>query len=136
MTWRPLTTAERQLAWVWAGIVLSVFALRPLWPLVAPLLRRCAFQNLTGLPCPTCGSTRGSLALFDGRILDALAFNPLVMASGIAFLIGGLLAPIWAWRVGRVPDLDRSLPMWARITIVALVLANWAYLILVLPALR
>jgi hypothetical protein len=134
LRWRPITTAERQLAWVWAGIVISVFALRPLWPIVAPLLRRCAFRELTGVPCPTCGGTRGALALLDGRVLDALAYNPLVMTSGIAFLIGGVLAPFWAWRIGKVPDLDRFLPMWSRIAIVILVFANWAYLVIVLPA--
>ena len=71
--------------------------------------------------------------LLDGAILDALAFNPLVVASGIAFLFGGLLAPLWAWRDGKVPDLDRSLPMWVRIALVTLILANWVYLIFALP---
>jgi hypothetical protein len=133
MKWRPLTTAERQLAWVWGGIALAVLALRPFWPIVVPLLRECAFRDFTGLPCPTCGSTRGAIALLDGRILDALAFNPLVMASGLAFLAGGVVAPIWAWRAGTVPDLDRALPMWVRLAIVAAILINWSYLIVALP---
>jgi len=58
----------------WAAVVLSrhVDALQPL----------CPFKRLTGLPCPTCGMTRGALCLLHGDVLAAVAFNPLVFVAG------------------------------------------------------
>ena len=128
-------TTSRQIGLLWGLVALALIAFSPLAPELAATTPACPVKSISGLPCPTCGSTRGSLALLDGRILDALAFNPLVMSSGIAFVIGGLLAPLWAWKISKIPDLDRSLPMAARIAIVALVVLNWAYLVFVFPAL-
>lgn len=129
MRWTTLSTAERQLAFIWGGLALAVVALRPLWPLVVPLMRPCLFHSVTGVPCPSCGATRSVLALLDGHLGDAIAYNPLVFVASLAFFAGGLLAPVWAWRRGTAPRLGRTLPMWARLGIVALIAANWAWLV-------
>lgn len=129
MKWRPLTVAERQLAFVWGGLVLAVIALKPLWMFVAPYLRPCVFRSITGVPCPTCGATRGAMALLDGRWLDGLAFNPLVATAATVFVVGGVVAPVWAWRRGSTPALGHPLPLWLRIALVAVFLANWAWVI-------
>jgi hypothetical protein len=127
--WRPLSAAERQLALVWGGLVLAVIALKPLWIVVAPLLRPCVFRSITGVPCPTCGATRGALALLDGRLIDGLAFNPLVATAAVLFVVGGVVAPIWAWRRGSAPEISQPLPMWLRIALVVVFLVNWAWVI-------
>jgi hypothetical protein len=129
MQWRPLTRAERQLAVVWGGLALAVVALEPLWVVIAPLLRPCLLRSLTGIPCPTCGATRGALALLDGRLLEALALNPLVTAGAVAFLVGGVAAPLWAWLAGTTPVIEGPLPVWLRVAIVAAIAANWVWLI-------
>ena len=36
----------------------------------------CPFQTATGLPCPGCGLTRGTTAIFRGQWHEALAFHP------------------------------------------------------------
>jgi hypothetical protein len=115
---------------MWGGLALSVVALKPLWPVLVPLLRPCLFHSLTGIPCPSCGATRSVLALLDGQIGDAIFYNPLVFAATLVFLIGGLLAPVWAWREGTAPRIARPLPLWLRLSVVVAIAANWCWLIL------
>ena len=129
MRWTPLTVAERQLAYIWGGLALALVALKPLWLLLAPFMRPCLFHSLTGIPCPTCGATRCVLALLDGDLPGAAGFNPLVFAATAVFVLGGVIAPLWAWRRGTGPRFARQIPMPVRIGLVALILANWVWLI-------
>lgn len=124
-----MNSSERQLAWIWGGLALATVALSPLWIHLTGMLRPCMFREVTGIPCPSCGSTRGVLAVMDGRVLDALTLNPLMAMGFVTFLAGGAIAPLWAWRTGRVPDVEHPLPMWVRISIVLVILANWAWVV-------
>jgi len=51
----------------------------------------CLFHKITGLPCPSCGSTRSVLAILQGNFGEAWQFNP------FGFLIIGLMivVPLW-----------------------------------------
>ncbi|MCG6963419.1 MAG: DUF2752 domain-containing protein [Acidobacteria bacterium] len=129
MTWRKLRREERQLAFLWGVLVASAFLLRPLWLVLAAFLPKCAFRSLTGIPCPTCGSTHAALAALHGHPLQALTANPLVALAGAAFVLGGLIAPLWAGVNLPIPATPRPWPLWFRITLGAVILANWAYLI-------
>ncbi len=40
-------------------------------------LPKCPFHAITGLDCPTCGSTRALHAMLHGDIARGLAFNPM-----------------------------------------------------------
>lgn len=57
----------------------------------------CLFKNLTGLPCPSCGSTRSVVSLFHGNFMEAICLNPigiiiaLIMAAGPFWLIYDIL---------------------------------------------
>jgi hypothetical protein len=86
----------------------------------------CAFKRMTGHPCPTCGSTRGFLALLRGHPGEALAFNPLVF-GGLAILAGLLLFRV---ATGRAPEIAwtpaKRRSAW--ILAAGAVLANWLYL--------
>jgi len=130
MNWRAPDREERQLAWLWLAAVLSAFALRPLWLVIGPLLPGCPFHAITGIPCPSCGTTRAAMAVLHGRPLLALAFNPLATLAGAAFVFGGLLAPLWVTLGWRIPDLPRPLPGWLRLAVLATLAANWAWVIL------
>ncbi len=129
MTWRNLRREERQLAFVWGVAAAASIVLRPLWLVLPPFLPRCAFRALTGIPCPTCGSTHAALAALHGHPLQALAANPMVAVAGGAFILGGLIAPLWAAVNLPVPTTPRPWPLWLRISLGALILANWIYLI-------
>jgi hypothetical protein len=90
----------------------------------------CMFKGLTGLPCPTCGSTRVAGRLFDLDFAGALAMNPFttVLAAVIAAwaVADALLLPRRrALRVGLSPSAGRLL----RIVAFAAFFANWVYLI-------
>jgi hypothetical protein len=51
----------------------------------------CIFKNITGIPCPSCGTTRSVLALFQGNISEAIFLNPMGL-----FMAWALIAiPTW-----------------------------------------
>ncbi len=51
----------------------------------------CLFKIVTGLPCPSCGSTRSVLSLINGNLMDAVKINPLGLI--IAAIL--LFSPFW-----------------------------------------
>ncbi|HET6427044.1 MAG TPA: DUF2752 domain-containing protein [Phycisphaerae bacterium] len=87
----------------------------------------CLMKRLTGVPCPTCGATRGGLALLRGRAVRAWLFNPLL------FTLAGLWAAATLLRVLTARKLTFSLTRPERILVwsvlAALFAANWAYVI-------
>ncbi len=129
MIWRTPNREERQLGWLWAALAVATLALRPLWLAAAPLLPACPFRALTGVPCATCGTTRAAVALLRGDVVSALAANPGAALAGVAFLLGGVLAPLWLAAGGRVPDLAAPAPAWLRLVIVAAIATNWLWVI-------
>jgi hypothetical protein len=126
---RPATREERQLAFLWLAAAVSAVALRPLWLALAPHLRACVFHSLTGIPCPTCGTTRTAVAMLHGDLAAAFAANPLAAAAGLLFVAGGWLAAIWAVAGWPAPVIPSQLSARARIAAVAVAAANWLYLI-------
>jgi hypothetical protein len=111
------------------GAVAALAAARFL-PGIAVLLPACPLRALTGLPCPTCGTTRALLALAAGHPAAAIAWNPLAVLAVLSSVGVG------AWGLGRAIA-PRRLPawspggretLWVRGMAVA-VLLNWAYLL-------
>jgi Protein of unknown function (DUF2752) len=116
-------------ALLWGFLTACSLLLRPFWLAIAPLLPGCPFRRLTGIPCPTCGTTRAAVALLGGHLGAALALNPLATLAGIGFVAGGLLAPLWATLKLPFPELPRPLPAWPRLAFVVLAAAGWAWVI-------
>lgn len=51
----------------------------------------CMVRNVTGVPCPGCGTTRSVVHVLHGEILDAVTTNPLgLLAAGALTLL-----PLW-----------------------------------------
>jgi len=51
----------------------------------------CLFKEVTGLPCPSCGTTRSLLLLINGRFHESLMMNPF----GIVLALALVVVPLW-----------------------------------------
>lgn len=51
----------------------------------------CLIKNTTGIPCPSCGTTRAIIAIFRGNFIESTYINPL----GILVLSIMIVAPFW-----------------------------------------
>jgi hypothetical protein len=130
--WRPLIPGEADPELLWgsalgASALIAAAWLRSDFP--TPL---CSLHALTGIPCPTCGMTRATIALLHGDFAGALKWNPLLtlVLAGTAFYI--LFAAVVV--IGKLPRLRWTSPSlwesrWIRIFVILLLAANWGYLI-------
>jgi hypothetical protein len=120
------------------GVIYGIMALLVLCAArflpVLTILPSCTFKSLTGVPCPTCGSTRSIVHLTHGEFLASLAMNPLasIACGGILlfFLYSLFTLALDSPRLGLV--LTEREKNGVRIGVVLLVLANWGYLIFAL----
>jgi Protein of unknown function (DUF2752) len=67
----------------------------------------CPLRTLTGVPCPFCGMTTGTVALTHGQWADAAAANPLV------FLAAALLAATAPVLVARATGHAQPVRPWS-----------------------
>ncbi len=90
----------------------------------------CLFKLLSGLPCPTCGSTRALGRLVRLDLWGALAMNPLFVLGGLGLVVWGAVELV-VWSRGQSLELGASprLARVLRVCVVAAVVLNWAYLI-------
>jgi hypothetical protein len=102
--------------WLWLGLD---------WP-------RCPLLAMTGYPCLTCGATRCAIAFGHGHMSQAWLWNPLALLGICGLVLFDLYAAIVLG--AGLPRL--RLTNWtspekkvARIAIIALILANWIYLL-------
>ena len=108
----------------WAGGVLAAELLSRAAGLGVCL---CLFKRLTGLPCATCGLTRGVLAVFRGDLLAGWLHNPLWMTVlAVAAAMVGLRLIAGRKVTVRLTRTERRL---AWVIAPAAVAVNWAYVI-------
>jgi len=114
------------------GLALLLAAAR--WIAADPRLQLpCLFHAIVGAPCPLCGGTRALAALAEGRLADAFGFHPLAAAAACAAALRGL----WGCARALLGKPTGNLPLRARLKpfltwrlFVALLLANWLFLLL------
>ncbi len=61
----------------------------------------CIIKNITGYPCPSCGTTRGVMALLHGQWATALWLNPLSIVAIITLITTTLLFTLDTFLPGR-----------------------------------
>lgn len=91
----------------------------------------CALRQTTGWPCLGCGLTRAADRFAHGHLVGALSANPLGTTAAALFALAAL------WMVlhlaFKLPTPDLSLgpreTFWVRLGLVALVLLNYAFVI-------
>ena len=90
----------------------------------------CLLREWTGIPCPTCGTTRLIEALLSGDLLGALAWNPLVFLILTAVAVWAVLsAASFAFRQTWRVDLSPRERTWARILAIAALVGGWVWVL-------
>ncbi|MBN1866726.1 DUF2752 domain-containing protein [Candidatus Sumerlaeota bacterium] len=75
--WRRKHPGEFDHELVWSLLTLGAFGVARFLPAEGIGMSICWFHGLTGIPCPSCGSTRSLIALAHGQWGEAAAWNPL-----------------------------------------------------------
>ena len=127
---RLVTAPGPPLGAIFGGIGLAAAGAVGLLRLDRLPLTLCVFKGTTGLPCPTCGSTRAMSRLFALDFAGAFAMNP--FTTLVAFVVA-------AWAVADLALLPRReslglevrepLGFGLRVATLLLFLANWVYLL-------
>ena len=120
---------RRQVALLWGGVAALLIAISPWASQFAGGLWGCTFKSLTGIACPTCGTTRAAMALARFDVVTAMTHYPLPTVGWIVFLGGGLTAAAMTLIGWTPPEIPSRLPGWARAAVVAALLVNWVYAI-------
>ncbi|MHC4186184.1 MAG: DUF2752 domain-containing protein [Planctomycetota bacterium] len=91
-------------------------------------LQLCLFKRVSGLPCPTCGFTRGALCVLHGELGRAWLYNPLLF-SALGLLFAACVSRLAFARAVkmRLTQTERY-AAWA--LVIVLFFCNWAYAIL------
>ena len=125
------TTNQIEFGIIYGGIALLMLGAGWLLPIIS-FAPDCVFKGLTGIPCPTCGSTRSVVHLAHGDIMSALALNPLAtlcLLAAIVYFIAGLISVTFDLpRINFIfADKEKNV---MRAGVVMVLLAQWAYLII------
>ena len=118
---------------IWLAVSLGSLALATAWFALGLPWPRCAFHDLTGLPCVTCGMTRSAIQFFHGHFLAAWKWNPLVFAflCGVtAFDLYAFVALAMRMPRLRIAQFNQYEKIFIRASVVALLALNWLYLLL------
>lgn len=128
-----MVRVPRRLGWpLWAVIVVCVWlalggsALHLSSRLEQPL-QLCLFKRVAGVPCPTCGFTRGALCMLHGQPVSAWLCNPLLFSALVLFFAACVSRLIFARSVKITLTRTERHAGW--VLIIALLLCNWAYVI-------
>lgn len=91
---------------------------------------KCQFKEFTGYPCPTCGTTRLILSLYNLDIVSAFKFNPFMFLFGVILGLWTLTGffPIFLKKklVFEISVKEKKILV---IVVTILFLLNWAYLV-------
>ena len=113
--------------WLVAAWTVLVAAAAALSAHLGQPIETCLLKRLTGLPCPTCGLTRGAVRFLHGDVAGAWLLNPLGFTLAAAVVAALLLRAAWGRRLDIRFSRREKLLLW--IALGALVAGNWLYVI-------
>lgn len=93
----------------------------------------CIIKSITGIACPSCGSTRALMMLLEGNVAASVMMNPI----GLILAIIMVLVPVWlvadlALKKATMFEVYKKAERligtkWIAVILIGLVLANWAW---------
>jgi hypothetical protein len=89
----------------------------------------CIFKNITGVPCPSCGSTRATVLLLHGEFQKSVLINPFGIITNILILlsIAWMIRDIIKENETFLPFLKKTWDYRIQIFIFLIILANWIW---------
>jgi hypothetical protein len=132
MNWRRLRPGELDHEIIWLAVSLSTLAGAWFWLYLRLPIPQCAFHRLTGYPCLTCGMTRTLRYTLHRDWWAAAGTNPLAFFGyGTMVLYDLYAATVLVFRLPRlrfdaVPARSGRI---IRYSVIAAILANWAWLV-------
>ncbi|WP_409024889.1 DUF2752 domain-containing protein [Flavobacterium sp.] len=95
--------------------------------------RVCIIKNVTGFPCPSCGTTRAVTLILEGKFIESLLLNPF----GILVAVVMTIFPFWIlidiilkkesfFRMYKKTEATIRKP-WLASILILLVLLNWIW---------
>ena len=133
---RRLAPQELDHELLWLLVSLGTFLGLMFWLSAQLPTPQCAFHSLTGLPCPTCGATRAAGQFLHGHFAASFRFNPLAFLAYcgiVVFDIYALAALLLHAPRLRVINFTPNERIFLRSLAVALIAANWLYLLAARP---
>jgi hypothetical protein len=130
---RCLAPSEIDHELIWLSVSLVSLGLVAAWLTVGLPWPRCAFHEITGLPCVTCGMTRCAIQFFHGHFVAALRWNPVVFTALCVLTAFDLYA--FAMLATRGPRLricfhKQTAKTFVRVAITSALVLNWIYLLM------
>lgn len=124
------STGQIEFGIIYGSMALLLLGTAKVLPILS-IAPSCVFKGITGIPCPTCGTTRSVLYLSQGDIATALVMNPLMslalMAAVAYFLYSVITLTFNLPRMSFIlPDREKTA---VRAAVIMLFLVQWAYLI-------
>ena len=130
--WRQPGTTGPPLGAVFGLVMAFGAVVGAVWLKLGMPVPACRLRELTGVPCPTCGSTRLAEELLRGHVLDAFAANPFVFLALVAVAVWAVASAVT--RLLRLPTarlhFDKRERLVLKLVAVAGLVASWAYVIL------
>jgi hypothetical protein len=129
---RKRESSQIEFALIYGGLAILFLVAARVLP-VTDLAPACIFKSLTGIPCPTCGSTRMVAFLAHGHFLAAFRMNPAGAVVFITVLIAFLyrIIALALDLPGMSIELSHGENNLVRFGAVLALLLNWLYLIFV-----
>jgi Protein of unknown function (DUF2752) len=132
LIWRRISPDDFNHELVWLAVSVAAVVGGAFWLTLGLPMPRCLFLALTGYPCLTCGATRCAIAFGHGNFSAAWLWNPLALVA-LCFVVmfdvyAAIVLMTRAPRL-RLVDWTRPEKNAVRLAVVALIVANWVYLL-------
>jgi len=111
---------------LWIVFIVALHFISRSNPDAAPV---CHLKRFTGTPCPTCGGTRATFALFQGSVIEAITWNPWIVALHLVIFLS---LCTWIFRQPKLNPLGQLLgrPKLALVVLLVSLGLNWIYVLM------